>query len=87
MKRMNKKIMILMSALMLMVGSLKAQVFIMDDEFEGQLRQNEGEYVLIVPVQGATDDQYVPLGEGVLALAALGGAYLLAKRRRETGEL
>ena len=87
MKKMNKKIMILMSALMLMVGSLKAQVFIMDDEFEGQLRQNEGEYVLIVPVQGTTDDQYVPLGDSALALAALGGAYLLAKRRRETGEL
>ena len=35
MKRMNKNIMVLITALLLCVGSLKAQVFIADDEFEG----------------------------------------------------
>jgi LPXTG-motif cell wall-anchored protein len=34
---------------------------------------------------GSGDDQtnYLPLGEGILLLAALGGAYLLGKRRKE----
>lgn len=84
MKRMNKNIMVLLTALLLCVGSLKAQVFIADDEFEGMLRQETDEFVLFVPVQGQDADQsYSPIGCGWLLLSGMAGAYLLSKRRKQ----
>ncbi len=84
MKSMNKIIMVLLTALLLSAGSLTAQVFIADDEFEGMMRQEESEFVLFVPVQAQDGDQsYSPIGSGVLLLAGLGGAYLLTKRKKQ----
>ena len=85
MKRMNKNIIILLTTLLLSVGSMKAQVFIADDEFEGVLRQGESEFVLFVPVQGQDDDQsmYTPIGSGWLLLSGMAGAYLLTKRKKK----
>ena len=60
-----------------------AQVFILDDEFEGTLREGQSSSELLVPIQGQQVDQYAPLGEGALLLGCLGGAYLLSKRRRK----
>ena len=86
MKRMNKmngKIVVLVTILLMMVGSSNAQVFIADDEFEGTLRKDDPDYVLFVPYQGSDDDQsYTPVGSGVLLLTGLGGAYLLTKRKK-----
>ena len=36
-----------------------------------------------LPGHGGTDDADAPLGSGVAMLTALGGAYLVAKRRKE----
>ena len=36
-----------------------------------------------LPNHGETGDQNAPLGTGIAVLAALGGAYLVAKKRRE----
>lgn len=84
MKRMNKNIVVLLTALLLSVGSLKAQVFIADDEFEGMLRQGESEFVLFVPVEGHDADQfYTPIAGGWLLLSGIAGAYLLAKRKKQ----
>ena len=83
MKEMMRKIVVLMAVLMLFVGPMKAQVFIADDEFEGTLRLEEDEFVLFVPNQGHDGDQFVPIGEGMLALTVLGGAYLLTKRKKK----
>lgn len=84
MKKMNKNIIVLLTALLLSVGSLKAQVFIMDDEFEGMLRKEEDEYVLFVPVQAQDTDQfYTPIGSGLLLLTGMAGAYLLTKRKKK----
>ena len=82
MKRLNKNIVVLLTFLMLSVVPMKAQVFIMDDEFEGVLRHGESEFVLVAPNEGHDGDQYVPIGEGVLLLTTLGGAYLLTKRKK-----
>lgn len=61
----------------------KAQIFI-DDEIEGTLRNGQSSSSLLVPIQGQqSDQQYAPLGEGVLLLGCLGGAYLLNKRRKK----
>ena len=83
MKKMMKKIVVLLTVLFMTVGSMKAQVFIADDEFEGMMRKSDPDFVLVAPVQGLTTDQYLPLGNGVLLLAGLGGAYLLKKRNKK----
>lgn len=83
MKKMMKKIMILLTVVFLAVGPLKAQVFIADDEFEGMMRKDNPDFVLVSPIQGLSSDQYLPLGNGILLLAGLGGAYLLKKRNKK----
>ena len=82
MKRMNKIILVVLTALLLMAGSSQAQVFIADDEFEGILRHGESEYVLVAPVQGTDADQFTPLGDELFVLAGLGAAYLMSRRKK-----
>ena len=83
MKKMNKIVMIFAVALFLMAEPLRAQVFIQDDEFEGSMRLGSDEFGLVVPMEGSDVDEFVPLGEGALTMALLGGAYLLTKRKRK----
>jgi len=85
MKKMNAKrrVLVLLTTLLLFAGSLNAQVFIADDEFEGMMRQQESEYALFVPYPASDADQsYTPVGSGLLLLTCLGGAYLLTKRKK-----
>ena len=63
---------------------MRAQVFIMEED-ENQRVENvfgNGEWNNII-VHGSADDQtnWVPLGEGILLLSALGGAYLLKMKK------
>lgn len=84
MKKMMKKTVVLLTVLFMAVVPMKAQVFIADDEFEGMMRQEESEFVLFVPVLAQDGDQsYSPIGNGVLLLTGLGGAYLLTKRKKQ----
>lgn len=63
---------------------MRAQVFIMEED-ENQYRNvfGNGEWNNTI-AHASPDDQtnYVPLGDGLLLLAALGGAYLLKKRNK-----
>ena len=81
MERTMKKIVLLLLLSLSLVS--KAQIFIDDDEYEGTLRNGQSSSGLLVPIQGQQTDQYAPLGEGVLLLGCLGGAYLLNKRRKK----
>ena len=36
-----------------------------------------------LPAHGSSDNETAPIGTGIAVLAALGGAYLVAKKRRE----
>ena len=84
MKKMSKRIVILFTALLLATAPMNAQILIMDEEFEGMDRTGYQDFGLVVPYQGSdADQQYTPLGNGVLALGLLGGAYLLAKRKKK----
>ena len=67
------------------IHPVSAQVLMMDNEEEiGSARTGMSTSDLpIVPNLDVTYDQLAPVGEGVLLLAALGGAYLLGKRRKE----
>lgn len=75
-----RNIMLLLLLSLTMVS--KAQIFIDDDEFEGTLRNGNSSSILLVPIQGQQTDQYVPLGEEILLLACLGGAYLMKKKKK-----
>lgn len=86
MKKMMKKTLIVLVMLLMAVSS-QAQVFIANDEFEGNIRLGDEEYVLVVPNVGYTTDQYLPVGNGVLLLAGMGTAYLLTKRKKEKQSL
>ncbi len=83
MKKIMKKIMVLLTVFVLTVGPMQAQVLIVDDEFEGKMRRNDPDFGLVAPMQGLTTDQFTPIGNGVLLLAGLGGAYLLKKRNKK----
>ena len=86
-KKINKEVrrnaILVLLLMLLSVTTATAQVFIMDDEFEGTMRNRSEDYGLIVPIEGLDSDQYLPLGDGLLVLAALGGAYLIGKRKKE----
>ena len=73
-------------ALLLSAGPLSAQIFIQDEEFEGKSRTGYEDFGLVVPYQGGDIDQYLPLGDGVLALTLLGGAYLMKKKLHKKEE-
>ncbi len=82
MEKIMRNIVLLLLLSMSLVS--KAQIFIEDDEVEGTLRNGQSSSSLLVPIQGQqSDQQYAPLGEGVLLLGCLGGAYLLNKRRKK----
>lgn len=82
---MKKILKIVMIAAALMTGAAtdsQAQVFVMENE--SNLREDT-EDVLGWPVNpqngyGTSNDEYTPVGDGLLLLAALGGAYLLKKK-------
>ena len=86
---MKKILKIVMIAAALMTGAAinsHAQVFIMEEEHS--LRQTDPEDVLGWPVNpqngyGTGNDEFTPLGDGILLLAALGGTYLLRKKHND----
>lgn len=83
---MKKRIIAMAAALMMATAPAMAQVFIMEeDDYIGK-RQNTPSGQLSVELPGIYDsgeDWYTPVGEGLLVLAGLAGAYLVGKRRKE----
>ena len=84
--RNTKKVFMLMAAILLLSMPLRSQVFLtqedLDSERDGQLE----DLGLIIPIHEQDFDQaepWAPVGSGIAVLAALGGAYLLGKKRRE----
>ena len=51
-----KYILLIVVTVLLVACPAKAQVFIMDDEFEGTMRQNTEDFGLIVPIEGLDSD-------------------------------
>lgn len=70
--------------MLMLAGTMQAQIVTMDDEENFRTPGDLGDWGRI-PTHNVDYDQYnaiAPLGEGVLLLTALGGAYLLGGRRR-----
>ena len=84
---MRKHVISAMAIVALMLGSFampkaQAQVFLTNEDYYTNGRASEeGEELPNIPFLDITYDQYAPLGGGVLLLTALGGAYLVGKRK------
>lgn len=83
---MKKRIYIIITTLFLLLASAaNAQVFTMADE-ENSRAEGDLDVLGRIPYHGVDYDQandFAPLGEGMLLLTALGGCYLLGKRRKD----
>jgi len=85
---MKKRIIVVAAVLLMAIGSSFGQIIYTSED---DPNQRDGQFGVMVPIQNANIDQYklneVPLGSGWLLLAGLGGAYLLRKRKGESGKL
>lgn len=82
----NARKYIILAAALLLTATIHAQVFLMTDEdFYHSERVLHNPTTPLTPYQGGDFDQtlYTPLGSGIALLAALGGAYLLGKKRQK----
>ena len=81
-----KKTLLILTILLILAAPMRAQIFIMEEEENGRVENvfGNGEWNNII-IHGSPDDQmnYMPLGEGIMLLAALGGVYLMGKKRRK----
>ena len=82
---MKKRIVTILLALFMGAVPTMAQVFIMEDDESMSPRDPESAitFNVIVASQDVANDQFVPLGEGILLLSGLAGAYLLRKRKHD----
>ena len=64
-------------------GGLFKRGVVSDEEFYGAGGYRDGLLTPKLPQHDQPGDQDAPLGAGIALLAALGGAYLVAKKRRE----
>ena len=86
---MKRHIISAMAIMALTLGTIatpkaQAQVFMTDEDYyiNGRASQ-EGEELPNIPFLDITYDQYAPIGEGIVLLGCLGGAYLIGKRRKK----
>ena len=84
--KMKKSIVIIIIALLIgCFKPLSAQIIYTEEDAGLNPRaQGQGNFNVMVPMQGVTLDQWkiTPLGNGFLLLAGMGGAYLLSKRKK-----
>lgn len=72
-------------AILLFMGmafTAKPQVFMMDGDENYREPEDPAVFVNLPSNYGMGTDYYLPVGDGIVLLAALGGAYLLGKRKR-----
>lgn len=81
-KTMAVAVLMMVLALTLHPVEVRSQIFLTEEDMETNLRDPQQGFVVPVPYQGGDLDEYLPLGNGVLVLTALGGAYLLSKRKK-----
>ena len=69
--------------MMALVFTAKAQVFMMDGDENYREPEDPAVFINLPENYGLGVDWYTPVGDGILLLAALGGAYLVGKRKRK----
>ena len=75
-----------MAAALLLSMPLRSQVFLTQEDLDSERDGQWSDIGLIIPIHEQDFDQaepFAPVGSGIALLAALGGAYLLGKRKKE----
>ena len=81
---MKKRIITIAAALMLAAAPAMAQVFIDDDDINNRAGTDDASMYVDNPgIFDSGEDWFVPVGEGIIMLAGLAGAYLIGKRKNE----
>lgn len=86
MKKSVKKMVsiVIITLLVMMSHTAYSQMFLMDFDQDGNPRDPVVEdFWFVTPLDGQEGDQYVPIGDSILLLASLGGAYLLTKKKKK----
>jgi hypothetical protein len=79
-----KKLIMTIAIATMFVAPAMAQVFLDDEDMANRSGKNTSQLFIDNPaVYDSGDDWYTPVGEGLLVLAGLAGAYLVGKRRKE----
>ena len=84
--RIMRKPIILLVTMLLMAVPMRSQVFLTQEDLDSERMGQWEDIGLIIPIHEQDFDQaepWAPVGSGIAVLAALGGAYLLGKKRRE----
>jgi hypothetical protein len=87
--KVKKHIIILAALLLTLALPMRAQVFTMEDDVDNPRVPGDLEEFGRIPYHNVDYDQaneFAPLGEGLLLLTALGGAYLLRKRKQQNNK-
>ena len=82
---MRKSFMLLVTMLF-MAMPMRSQVFLTQEDLDSERDGQWEDIGLIIPIHEQDFDQaepWAPVGSGIALLTALGGAYLLGKRRKE----
>ena len=83
---MKKKWITALVVMVMAVTQAMGQMVFLDEDVNHQRKARDGEELgVMIPLQNQPYDQfeYSPLGEGLLMLLGMGGAYLLAKRKKQ----
>ena len=84
--RIMRKSMIMLVTMLIMAIPVRSQVFLTQEDLESERDGQWEDIGLIVPIHLQDFDQaepFTPVGSGIAVLAALGGAYLLGKRKKQ----
>ncbi len=80
-----KKLIMTIAIATMFVAPAMAQVFLDDEDMNGnRTGENSSQLLINNPaVYDSGEDWYAPVGEGIVLLTGLAGAYLIGKRRKE----
>ena len=81
-----RKSIILFVTMLLMALPMHSQVFLTQKDLDEERQLQWEDAKLIIPIQekgSEEEESYAPMGSGLALLAALGGAYLLGKRKKD----
>lgn len=85
---MKKRTIALVTIILMAVQSVMGQIIYTEEDQGTHLREGGSKpaFGVMVPLQNVEYDQwkleYVPIGDGLLLLVGLGGAYLLKKKKK-----
>ena len=82
--RIMRKSIILLVTMLMMALPMRSQVFLTQEDLDSERAAEWEDIGLIIPIHEQDFDQaepFTPVGSGIVLLTALGGAYLLGKRK------